>query len=255
MLKSALNSVDLFVTLLTTGALFLVYTQKNGLALKLLTPFVVFAFLLHSPFLRWSVTFLENRFPVPPVETLKNANMKGILFLGGTWDIEKTKSKHRLVYNHAASRIISLIQLANDYPKIKIFLIGGGYGQVNEAHMVKNILMKSGIDEKRILIEDQSKNTVQNAAFSYKKIHPESHEKWVLLTSAAHIPRAVGLFRKTGWDVIPYPVDFHTSRYYTLDINSWETGLFSFRKACVEWIGLVLNYVYGHSDKILPDKI
>ena len=84
-------------------------------------------------------------------------------------------------------------------------------------------------------------------------IHPKPHEKWILVTSAAHMPRSVLLFQHFGWNVIPYPVDYHTdgSMSYELTFNPchivalWTHSLH-------EWVGLLYTYVKGNSETILP---
>jgi uncharacterized SAM-binding protein YcdF (DUF218 family) len=84
-------------------------------------------------------------------------------------------------------------------------------------------------------------------------IQPGPNEVWLLVTSAQHMPRAVGVFRKIDWPVIPYPVDYETAEIEML--ASWPgvagslKGLNSVMK---EWVGLVAYYVMDRTDELFP---
>ena len=104
------------------------------------------------------------------------------------------------------------------------------------------------------MMERRSRNTLENAEFSKALVAPKAGERWLLVTSAFHMPRSVGLFRKAGFAVEPYPVD-------------WRVGgrgdLFAFSKiaadglertdlAVREWIGLIAYRATGKIDELLP---
>lgn len=72
-------------------------------------------------------------------------------------------------------------------------------------------LSDMGLDQNRITYEPEARNTFENAALTYRKLQPGPNEVWLLVTSAQHMPRAVGVFRKIGWALIPYPVDYQTA--------------------------------------------
>lgn len=86
-----------------------------------------------------------------------------------------------------------------------------GHQEPKEAHYVAPVFARLGLDPTRIVFEDRSRNTAENAQLSKKKMNPTAGENWLLVTSAFHMPRAVGSFRKVGWPVIPYPVDYNTT--------------------------------------------
>ena len=79
-----------------------------------------------------------------------------------------------------------------------------------EAEFAARLLRDFGIDPERIQIEEQSRNTVENAVFSRLIAQPKPGERWLLVTSAYHMPRSIGAFRKAGFAVEPYPVDWRT---------------------------------------------
>jgi DUF218 domain len=63
----------------------------------------------------------------------------------------------------------------------------------------------------RIIVERKSRNTTENAAFTKQLVMPKPGERWLLVTSAMHMPRAVGVFRKAGFAVDAYPVGYQTA--------------------------------------------
>ena len=70
------------------------------------------------------------------------------------------------------------------------------------------MLERLGLAAGRVIYEERSRNTSENAEFSLAIARPQPGETWLLITSAFHMSRAVGSFRRAGWNVVPYPVDF-----------------------------------------------
>jgi len=112
-----------------------------------------------------------------------------------------------------------------------------------------------GMDTGRVIFERESRNTFENVADSKALVHPAPGETWILVTSAFHMPRSVGLFRAQGWPVIPDPVDYKTGT------GQYEAGGFSIdltghldllSQAIKEWIGLLANRIMGHSETFFP---
>jgi uncharacterized SAM-binding protein YcdF (DUF218 family) len=114
-----------------------------------------------------------------------------------------------------------------------------------------------GIDRSRLIIERTSRNTLENAEFSKALADPKPGERWLLVTSAFHMPRAVGLFRKAGFPVEPYPVDWRTGG--TSSLLSFDTtatdGLSRTDIAVREWIGLIVYRLTGKTDDLLPAPV
>lgn len=197
----------------------------------------------------WLVSWLENRFPeqheIP-------SDAKGLILLGGSYDWYTTVSRDRPSYNLAGGRIIDFVALARKYPHLPILFTGGGRHdnpRANEAFNAKQTLEALGVDLNRITFEDKSKTTAENAINSYNLIKPKSGEKWVLVTSAYQMPRSVALFRGVGWELIPYPVDYHSVKRYpwyfincnlSLGLLAWATGI-------REIGGMSTNYLAGRT--------
>jgi uncharacterized SAM-binding protein YcdF (DUF218 family) len=110
----------------------------------------------------------------------------------------------------AANRMTTLVMLAKRYPQAKLVFTGGSgaieQGVSNEAEYARILLEQLGLPPDRVVFEDASRTTWENAVNTYALVKPQSSELWILLTSASHMPRAVGvLFRKLGWTVLPWP--------------------------------------------------
>ena len=94
-----------------------------------------------------------------------------------------------------------------------MFTGGSGHieqGRAQEATYARQLLIDMGIPAERMIFEDQSRTTAENARFTRDIVHPKPGETWALVTSAFHMPRSVGVFRKAGWPVLPWPVGFIT---------------------------------------------
>lgn len=164
----------------------------------------------------WSFLFLACSSPLPCalVQSLENQARKmapkalpydfdGFVLLGGCFSECTTIKSERPIYNNiAGSRLFDFVLLAKDWPTKRIVLTGTDM----ESVQMKRELVRFGIEEARITIEDQSANTRDNAVKTFDLIHPEG--SWVLVTSAFHIKRSALLFKQAGWRIIPWPVGF-----------------------------------------------
>ncbi len=110
-----------------------------------------------------------------------------------------------------------------------------------------------GIDRDRISFEPDARNTFENATLSYRNLQPDPNEVWLLVTSAQPMPRAVGVFRKIGWALIPYPVDYQTADVELLgDWPDVAANLDNIGVALKEWIGLIAYYAMDRTDELFP---
>src|SRR5437762_14334468 len=116
------------------------------------------------------------------------------------------------------------------------------------------LLQGLGIVRARILLEHRSSNTVENAIFSKALAQPKPGERWLLVTSAHHLPRAVGVFRKAGFPVEAYPVDWRTrgAEDALRPFASVGDGLRRSDTAVREWVGLAVYWLTGRSSELFP---
>jgi uncharacterized SAM-binding protein YcdF (DUF218 family) len=182
---------------------------------------------------------LEARFPAW-WKTL-NQQVDGIVVLGGFHLDSRVLREWSGIPPEMSERIVETARLSQLYPDARVLYSGAG----GEAMIIKEVFVRLGIASERIMIEDQSRNTAENAKFSKEIAAPRPWEKWLLVTSAYHMPRAIGAFRSVGFPVEACPVDFLNERA--------EVGELDYVKlALKEYIGLVVYWISGRSKELLP---
>jgi uncharacterized SAM-binding protein YcdF (DUF218 family) len=208
-----------------------------------------------SPLGNWLLYPLEARFP--PWDAARGAP-DGIVILGGSIDPDLSAAHGVPIVKSAADRIIAAAELARQYPKARIVFSGGSSNLVSddtrEADYATRIFESLGVSRERLTMERQSRNTQENAQFSKAIAAPKDGERWLLVTSAYHMPRSVGLFRKAGFAVEPYPVDWRTrGRADILRFSAFSIeGLEHTELAVREWIGLFAYRATGKIDELFP---
>jgi uncharacterized SAM-binding protein YcdF (DUF218 family) len=216
---------------------------------------IVLAILGLSPVGNALMIPLEDRFP--RWDAARGAP-DGIIVLGGAISPDVSAARDEVALNEAAERLTVAAELARRYPAVRIVFSGGSgaliYDEGAEAPFALRLLEDLGIPRARILLEDRSRNTVENAIFSKALIQPKPGERWLLLTSAHHLPRAIGVFRKMGFPVEPYPVDWRT-RGAADALRPFATlgdGLRRSDTAVREWVGLAVYWLTGRSSALFP---
>ena len=213
--------------------------------------FLVFAVVPIGPAMMLS---LEQRFPRPPALPDR---IDGILVLGGAVDPRISLAYGETVFNSSVARVLAGIALARRHPEAKLVLVGGEGEMIPvgfaESRATSGFVIEEGIAAPRIILEERSRNTHENAVFAKGLIRPGPAETWVLVTSAFHMPRAVASFRAVDWPVIPYPVDFKVDPRARLRANfNLIEGLGTATTAGKEWAGLVGYRLRGWTDELLP---
>lgn len=182
----------------------------------------------------------------------------GIIVLGGAIDAENSQARGSLEMDSSAERVVTMLQLARRFPAACIVFSGGSSNlieePVSEAPIAGDLLEDFGTPRSRIVLESESRTTAENATFTRNLVSPKPGERWLLVTSAFHMPRSIGAFRKAGFDVEAYPVDWRT--------RGWVDGLAPFATlaaglartdvAVHEWIGLITYWVTGRSSELFP---
>jgi uncharacterized SAM-binding protein YcdF (DUF218 family) len=198
---------------------------------------------------------LEDRFPAPAADM---PAPYGIIVLGGAIDDEASAARGQTILDEGASRLTEAAILARRYPQARLVYTGGSAALFDprwtEAPEGRKLLVALGVDPSRIAIEDKSRNTDENARFTAALVHPQPDQTWLLVTSAYHMPRAMGLFAKAGFSVRAYPVDYRSlggARDWRLNREP-ARGLRLFDLAVHEWIGLIAYRMSGRIDDWFP---
>jgi len=201
---------------------------------------------------------LEKRFSQPVLSEIQEP-ISGIIVLGGGENPETSAHNKWPEFNQAADRLMALPGLMLRYPQAKVIFTGGSgsmlASQYRGADVAESWLNQQGMGA-RVIIERDSRNTFQNALYTKDLIANTDGNvegKWLLVTSAFHMPRSVGVYRKAGIDVIPFPVDYRVSTMrFDPDLN---TNMSNLNTAVREWIGLIAYHYTKKTDALFPEPL
>jgi uncharacterized SAM-binding protein YcdF (DUF218 family) len=248
-----LNPTNCLVLLGAAGAV-LLFTRRRRLG-RTIVAFAAIGLLVigFSPIPKLLMRPLEDRFPAFVEDTRP---VDGIIVLGGAIGF----GRGQVAFNEAASRMTAALDLAKRYPNARIVFTGGdgsllGFGGRTEADAAAGFFETAGLAEERLLLERRSRNTRENAAFTRALVDPRPGERWLLVTSAFHMPRAIGCFRAAGFDTDAYPVDYRTDgdiRDAVRPFQHMTNGMELADLAAKEWIGLIVYRLAGYTDALLP---
>jgi len=203
---------------------------------------------------------LEDRFPradldQPPPPT-------GIIILGGAEDRLVGSARKAPTLNEAGERLLEGAILAHRFPQAKIAFSGGDAGILyksdSEADGAAALLTQLGIARDRLILESDARDTYENAVYLKKELIERGDldltKRWLLITSAYHMPRSMGAFRKAGFWVEPWPVDYRTRGGADLlrPFDKVSEGLRRVDVAMREWVGLIAYWLTGRTDALFP---
>jgi uncharacterized SAM-binding protein YcdF (DUF218 family) len=249
-----LSPSNLIVWLMSLSALMLLLNRIQ-LAKWILIPTAILSLtLLIYPVSDAVIHPLESRFQKP--ETLPQT-IDGIIVLGGGEELKLSLDWQTAEMGNGGDRFVAAAILAKAYPDTPVIFTGGS-GLLNAPDVrinipiARNLLSAVGIDQHRLIIESLSRNTIEN--FSYiSPLLPQRQGRYLLVTSAFHMPRAIGVARQQGINVIAYPVDYRGNsaqfRQYDFDLFSHLQVL---EPALREWIGLTVYYWTGKTSSWFP---
>ena len=202
----------------------------------------------------WVLYPLEARFAANPPLPQK---IDGIIVLGGAEDAQRSAAWQQIEVNDAAERFFASAMLAKLHPEAKLLFTSGSGDPLDQmvkgASVARQLYVQQGIDMSRVLIESESRNTAENVALSKALVKPKPGETWVLVTSAFHMPRSMGIFCKAEWPVVAYPVDHRTLPGHLLRLDAGVLGNLNFLSLAIkEWVGLAVYYATGRTSALFP---
>ena len=199
---------------------------------------------------------LEERFPPADLSTGKPPD--GIIVLGGAQDMLVSAARGQAALTEAGERFVESAMLARRFPGARLAFSGGSggviYNRESESEGAAKIFAGLGIAPARMTFEDRSRDTYENALYTKELIKPKPGERWLLVTSANHMPRSIGCFRSVGFDVEPWPVDYRTrgsedlSRFFSKP----SSGLRRLDLATRQWAGLLIYWLTGRTNQLFP---
>jgi uncharacterized SAM-binding protein YcdF (DUF218 family) len=249
---AVLNPGNVLALCLFAGViLYLLSRGRRGKALVALAT-LGFTLLTVAPVGPATLWALEKRFPSP--EALPE-RVDGIVVLGGAVNSMFEFPSGVTAANCSAVRVIGAIALARRYPAAKLVLVGSGVFPIGyaDARATLRFVGDQGIAPTRVLLEEKSRTTHENVGYAKELVQPSQDQTWVLVTSAYHMPRAMGAFTAAGWRMIPYPTDFSIDARTELRAHfSLLDGLNDSSLAAHEWGALVLYRLMGWTRELFP---
>jgi uncharacterized SAM-binding protein YcdF (DUF218 family) len=142
--------------------------------------------------------------------------------------------------------VVEGVRLHKALPGSKLLLSGGGGSDpVPEAEVMARIAVLLGVRPQDVRLEPDSLDTADQAEFIAKML---GKEKFILVTSAAHMPRSMALFRRRGLQPIPAPADFRAPNTQSSDLTRFFPGvgpLGQTQIAVHEYLGLAWAWLRG----------
>lgn len=243
-----------FALLLSCIGLALMWRGRRTGRWPLLAGLGFYVAVLATPIAPWIVMPLEDRFARPAEPP---SRVDGVIVLGGAVDQNLTEARGIPALNGAAERMTEFVVLARRYPEAKLVFSGGQgslvHGGLTEADVARRLFGALGVPESRVTYEGDARNTWENALLTRRLLEPKPGETWLLVTSASHMPRSIGAFRRAGWEVVPWPVNYRTGHGFAALYDApFLDRLQMFESGLREWLGLVVYRALGRSDALFP---
>ena len=250
------SNVCLIIAVLGTLAAWGGWRRGRGLAAFGIGALLLLGF---SPAGNLLIYPLEQRF-AGLAEPAAEDHIAGIIMLGGFEDAWVSGGRPGLALLDSGERLTGALLLAHQLPAAKLIFTGGDgslWGSGTAEGPVEQYLRAVGIARERIVLEHSSRTTWENAAQLREILQPKPGDRFVLVTSAFHMPRADGTFRKAGFDVVPYPVDYRTlgAGDFLTPFSAMPEGMKLVDLAVKEWIGLFGYWLSGRSAELWPGLI
>ena len=206
--------VSLSLELLVLGLFFLWVTRRVRLGKILVSLGTVVLLLWSSPLISPRLlTPLERHYPalLHPEALSRDGQNPGtspfwIVVLGGGHASDPQLPVNSQISQPALGRVVEGVRLYRAIPGSKLLMSGGGaFDPVPEARVMAEIALSLGVKSQDLRLEDASRDTADEAAVIAAMLHGQPI---ILVTSAAHMPRAMALFAKRGMHPLPAPADY-----------------------------------------------
>ena len=251
-----LSPASLLVLLLGAGLVLenssRVSLKKTGRLLCFLVVFCLAAIAI-LPVGDWALAPLENRFAFNPPN-----QVDGIIVIGGDEKPQISEARGQPVALDSMRRYVMFLDMARRYPNAKLVFSGGSsllnpIAATLDSDVAQKIMADIGVPTDRVIFERKSRNTYENAVYSANILHPEGSQNWLLVTSAWHMPRAIGCFRKAGWNVFAVPTGYFTTGEYRMyPAFRFAEQMQLLTLAFHEYVGLIFYRLSGRTTALWP---
>jgi len=198
---------------------------------------------------------LEGRFPHAAADP---TDLKCVIVLGGATQNEVATVRGGYEFDSAGDRLVETLRLAQKYPQARIVISGGdgslGGTYEGDAVISERFFTALGIPTSRMVEDKTSRTTFENAVNTKELLAQNGLSDCLLITSGFHMPRSMGIFRKQGISVVPWPVDYRSTGKETLgfDFTQPSRNAQLLATGLREWFGLVGYYAVGRTSALYP---
>ncbi|RUZ18261.1 YdcF family protein [Mesorhizobium sp. M7A.F.Ca.CA.001.04.1.1] len=249
-----IQPLNLAIFLLLAGLLAVTIGRRRLAAAGSVLAFLILALSAWTSLGAMMLNPLEERFQRPPLPE----KVDGIVVLGGGFEGAINLARGGYELNSSGDRMVETAILARRFPTAKV-VVSGGTGALfldgeGDAATAPRLLTALGVAADRMILENKSRNTYENAVFTKELVTPKPGETWLLVTSAFHMPRAKALFDKAGFATVPWPVDYRTSGREGVGLfrDNPADSLQATTMAIREWIGLFAYWLSVRIDQHFP---
>jgi uncharacterized SAM-binding protein YcdF (DUF218 family) len=177
-------------------------------------------------------------------------SLAGAIVLGGAEEAGvMALERGQVLFNGAGERLTTATRLLREYPHYVVLHTGfsGRWDTrgITESEMARMFFTEQGADLSRVIFENRARDTYENALFSRDLPGIDPGRPWLLVTSAVHMPRAMAVFEKLGWNVEAMPVDYRTGRTLPLAEYSIVGGAQEWQRVIHEIVGFAAYWVIG----------
>lgn len=205
-----------------------------------------------APWSNFLISPLEDRYAGASLPE----HVDGVVVLGGALDPVVSAARGQVAAGGEVERMTTLIWLGRRYPQARLIFSGGSGSlttqDLKEAPVARQFLDELGFDVSRVVFEGESRNTRENALYAKKIMAPRPGEVWLLVTSALHMPRAMGAFAAVDWPISAYPVDYRTTGAPVGWRFDLAAAFFVISRGLHEWLGLLYYRWQGWSTALFP---
>jgi len=183
----------------------------------------------------------------PPILNVQNIQtLKWVVVLGGGHTSDPKIPVTGQLSEASLFRLVEAIRLHRELPQSKLILSGGiVFGRVSEAKVLTDVALVMGANKENLILEESSKDTEDQARLIQRIV---GNERFVLVTSASHMPRCMALFKRLGMDPIPAPGDYQVKESQEISPGNFYPSASNIEKAeraFYEYLGLAWAKLRG----------